>query len=76
MLKDVLKNGPALVRDRHGGDSPAKPKDFLTEGGAMGALMRTFDWSVSPLGPPGNWPSSLTTTVGLMLRAEAQIVLF
>ena len=58
------------------GGLSAKPKDFLTEGGAMGALMRTFDWSVSPLGPPGNWPSSLTTTVGLMLRAEAQIVLF
>ena len=42
----------------------------------MGALMRERDWSQSPLGNPEHWTSSLKTTVGLLLRAEAQIVLF
>ena len=37
----------------------------------MGALMMATDWSASPLGEPENWPSSLKTTVGLLLRAEA-----
>ena len=42
----------------------------------MGALMRDRDWSRSPLGDPEHWTSGLKTTVSLMLRAEAQIVLF
>src|SRR6201995_2398222 len=50
--------------------------EFLTGGGLMGALMRDRDWSRSPLGDPEHWTSSLKTTVGLLLRAEAQIVLF
>jgi signal transduction histidine kinase/ActR/RegA family two-component response regulator len=50
--------------------------EFLTGGGFMGALMRDRAWSGSPLGHPEQWTSSLKTTVGLVLRAEAQIVLF
>ncbi len=50
--------------------------EFLTGGGFMGPLMRDHDWSGSPLGHPEHWTSSLKTTVGLLLRAEAQIVLF
>jgi len=50
--------------------------EFLAGGGFMGALMRDHDWSGSPLGAPEHWTSSLKTTVGLLLRAEAQIVLF
>jgi signal transduction histidine kinase/ActR/RegA family two-component response regulator len=50
--------------------------EFLTGGGLMGALLKDHDWSLSPLGGPEHWTSSLKTTVGLLLRAEAQIVLF
>src|ERR1700750_232490 len=50
--------------------------EYLTGGGFMGALMRERDWSASPLGYPTHWTGSLKTTVGLLLRAEAQIVLF
>jgi PAS domain S-box-containing protein len=42
----------------------------------MRALIEAHDWSASPLGPPATWPQSLRTTVGLMLPAMAQIVLF
>jgi signal transduction histidine kinase len=50
--------------------------EFLAGGGHMGALMTCHNWSASPLGHPARWTSGLKTTVGLLLRAEAQIVLF
>ncbi|MET4801201.1 ATP-binding protein [Bradyrhizobium sp. LB11.1] len=49
---------------------------FLADGGELGAMMRTLDWSDSPLGPPLQWSQALKTTVGMMLAAQAQIVLF
>src|SRR3954451_15267983 len=50
--------------------------DFLPEGGGAAALMAGLDGSTSPLGPPQHWSATLRTTVGLALRAQAQIVLF
>ncbi|NNM76872.1 PAS domain-containing protein [Sphingomonas sp. ID1715] len=49
---------------------------FLSRGGTLGALMRDRDWQDSPLGAPADWPQSLKTTVGFLLPAQAQIVLF
>ncbi|MBS0335174.1 MAG: PAS domain-containing protein [Proteobacteria bacterium] len=49
---------------------------FPIGGGQLGGLMRRHDWSRSPLGPPETWSASLRTTVGLMLAAKAEIVLF
>jgi PAS domain S-box-containing protein len=51
--------------------SPAPPA-----AGTMRALIEGRDWSDSPLGPPSEWPQSLCTTIGLILPAMAQIVLF
>jgi PAS domain S-box-containing protein len=44
--------------------------EFLAGGGAVGALMRTHDWSTSPLGPPDAWPQSLRTVVSLLLQSR------
>jgi PAS domain S-box-containing protein len=43
---------------------------FLEGGGETGALMRSLDWSHSPLGPPSEWPQALRTVVGLMLGSK------
>jgi len=43
---------------------------FLSDGGEVGARMRTHDWSASPLGPPEAWPQSLRSVVGLILNSE------
>ncbi|HJU16406.1 MAG TPA: PAS domain-containing protein [Stellaceae bacterium] len=43
---------------------------FLADGGEMGALMRAFDWSKTPLGVPEQWPQSLQTAVGIMLSSR------
>ena len=42
-------------------------RSFLTDGGAMGALMREHDWTTSPLGEPKSWGPSLRMSVNLML---------
>lgn len=40
---------------------------FLSEGGEMGSLIRSKDWSKSPLGDPEKWPQSLKTMTAMML---------
>lgn len=42
----------------------------------VASLIEACDWSASPLGPPENWSPSLHTTLGMLLRSHAQIVLF
>src|SRR3954454_9720956 len=53
---------------------PAHPggteRAFLSEGGALGALMRAHDWSSTPLGPLETWPQSLRSVVGLLLNSK------
>ena len=58
------------------GARTAAQSEFLSGGGSMGATLRAWDWTTSPLGRPEDWTSSLKTTIGLVLRAQAQIVLF
>ena len=48
----------------------SQPLEFFAGGGACGALMRTHDWSTSPLGPPESWPPSLRAVVGLLLQSR------
>lgn len=43
---------------------------FLAGGGEIGDLMRTHDWSNSPLGAPETWPQSLRSVVGLLLNSK------
>jgi PAS domain S-box-containing protein len=42
---------------------------FLAGGGQMGAMMRAYEWSTSPLGAPKTWSASLGTGVGIMLNS-------
>ncbi|HET7004791.1 MAG TPA: ATP-binding protein [Candidatus Binatia bacterium] len=44
--------------------------DFLSGGGQMGALIRSKDWSSTPLGPVERWPRSLKTVIFLMLNSR------
>lgn len=48
---------------------PTTPK-FLDGGGSVAALMRSNDWSESPLGPPESWPQPLRTVVELLLQSQ------
>jgi PAS domain S-box-containing protein len=48
----------------------------LAAGGEMGARIRSFDWSSTPLGPIGEWPSSLQDAVSLCLRSRFQLAIY
>jgi PAS domain S-box-containing protein len=48
----------------------------LDGGGEMGARIRSFDWSSTPLGPIGEWPASLREAVSLCLRSRFQLAIY
>ncbi len=41
----------------------------------MGALIRAFDWTKTPLGPIAGWPQSLKTAVDIVLRSPVPLVM-
>src|SRR5215831_8797693 len=49
---------------------------YLVGGGEMGALMRSYDWSATPLGPVERWPQSLKTAVSICLGSRYPIVIW
>ncbi|KDN24232.1 SpoIIE family protein phosphatase [Amycolatopsis rifamycinica] len=42
----------------------------------MAARMRDFDWASSPLGPPRDWPASLTTAVRICLASRFPMIVW
>ena len=48
--------------------------NWLSGGGDMAALIRTIDWSQTPLGPLHAWPQSLRTSVSLCLSSTFPIL--
>ncbi len=53
----------------------ASAEDWLGGGGEMGKVIRSMDWSRTPLGPISSWPQSLRTTVSLCLASNFPISL-
>src|SRR6516165_7303672 len=48
----------------------------LAGGVEMGARIRSFDWSSTPLGPIDEWPLSLLDAVSLCLRSRFQLAIY
>ncbi|WP_375502398.1 ATP-binding protein [uncultured Nostoc sp.] len=46
------------------------------EGGEIGSLMRSLDWSQTALGSVADWPQSLRSAISILLASKAQICLF
>ncbi|MBA3624812.1 MAG: two-component system sensor histidine kinase/response regulator, partial [Methylibium sp.] len=46
---------------------------WVVGGGEMGKLVRSMDWSQTPLGPIDSWPQSLRTTVNICLASDLPI---
>lgn len=60
-MTEPLHEEPALV--------------FPVGGGETGELIRTRDWSSSPVGPIDRWPQSLKTVTNMLLLSPVPIVL-
>jgi signal transduction histidine kinase/CheY-like chemotaxis protein len=50
--------------------------DFLADGGEMGARIRAFPWAATSLGPPQHWPSSLRTSLRILLTTQHPVFIF
>ena len=57
-------------------DGGALAADWLTGGGEMGRLVRSMDWSKTPLGPIEGWPRSLKTMLGVVLGSRFPMLLW
>src|SRR5262245_22301384 len=55
---------------------PTSSIAFLDGGGRMGALMRSHDWSRSPLGDPSGWPDALKVAVSTCLSSRFPMVIW
>ena len=62
--------------DRQSSQTLSAISDFLAGGGEMGALIRSIDWSSSPLGPIASWPQSLKTALGICLTSRFPILIW
>ena len=51
------------------------PDDWLIGGGEMAKLIKTKDWSGTPLGRMDTWPQSLRTVVNLVQASNSPISL-
>jgi signal transduction histidine kinase len=49
---------------------------FLDDGGEMGALLRSTDWSNTPIGPAESWSQSLRMMVSLLLANRFPLLLW
>jgi PAS domain S-box-containing protein len=48
---------------------PQEHKVYLPPGGTMGELIRSHDWSTTPLGPIEQWPQTLLTNLATILES-------
>jgi PAS domain S-box-containing protein len=48
----------------------------LDGGGEMGATMRDFDWSVTPIGIPEQWPEALRIAVKILLNTNHPMLIW
>ncbi len=67
------KQGRRLLTDVRPNHRDADPHAFLAGGGETGRLIRSMDWSGTPLGPVESWPQSLRTTVNICLASDLPI---
>lgn len=54
----------------------AHSRDWLTGGGEMGDLIRSMDWSKTPLGPLSSWSSNLKMMVRFLLANRFPLLLW
>ncbi len=48
--------------------------NFLNGAGELGKLIQAIDWSGTTLGPLEDWPTPVTTTLGIVLNSSVPMV--
>ncbi len=65
-----------ILEPLHGPRSTTRKPDCLASGGEMGALMRSMDWSKTPIGPVESWSPSLQMMVRFLLANRLPLLLW
>ncbi|HXV42359.1 MAG TPA: GAF domain-containing protein, partial [Anaerolineae bacterium] len=55
---------------------PSVMEQVLAGGGEMGALIRSIDWSKTPVGPVSQWPQSLRTALSICLASRFPMLIW
>ena len=74
--RGALKFVETTVKPAPGSENPITPTAALSGGGDLGKLMRSLDWSQTPLGAVEEWPQSLRTSASICLASRFPIVLY
>ncbi|HET7752072.1 MAG TPA: PAS domain S-box protein [Terriglobales bacterium] len=64
------------MRSANQGKQAAIPHEIFVGTGEMSALMRSLDWSKTPLGAISDWPQSLKTSLSICLASRFPIVMY
>ncbi len=64
------------MRSANQGKQAAIPHEIFVGTGEMSALMRSLDWSKTPLGFVSDWPQSLRTSLSICLASRFPIVMY
>jgi PAS domain S-box-containing protein len=51
-------------------------REYISGGGEMGSLIRSYDWNATSVGPIEDWPQSLLTTVSIIIHSKFPMFLF
>src|ERR1044071_3546870 len=72
-----MKTGSALDRFATISETNRQPATRLFDGGGqMGELMRSIDWSKTPVGPVESWSQSLKTALSILLKQRTAVFIF
>ena len=71
----IAGDGGKVNSGRENEDNQAGTADWLVGGGEMAKLIKSIDWSETPLGPIADWPQSLCTVVSLVQASSSPISL-
>lgn len=70
-----LERSHSLPADPLFPPSPPASSSLPVDGGELGRLIRSFDWSTTSLGAIETWPQSLRTVTSMLLMSPVPIVL-
>src|SRR5579862_8349077 len=69
IIKKLFEEPASTATETARHDGTATP-GFVRGGGALGQLVREFDWAKTPLGAIDTWPQSLKTVVRVLLASR------
>jgi len=69
-MEKLFENPASKTMEDTGAQTAALTPGWVRGGGALGQLVREFDWTKTPLGAIEDWPQSLKTVVRTLLTSR------